>query len=159
MKRLIAIALVVALVVTALSVAVPVFAKGGGKGPAGGNRVVFSADFTDLTSVVPGWDEFKCGKVRVRENGELKIVIRGAPAGRTYQVLLGSAVPDGTYAYDFLGVMTEYNNGRYKFETTLSSPPFAPLIASASFVIFDEDRPFPDPPQFTTGFALPSTPP
>ena len=155
MKRLIAIALVVALVVTAIAASIPAFAAhGGGKGPHCGKQAVFESDFISIP--VPGNDEFTGGVVRVRESGDVSVVIRGAPAGRTYEVSIGFADPDGTHVYELLGVMTEHKNGKYSFETTLSSPPFPPVISGPMFVIFDQDRPFPNPPQFTTGFYLTS---
>jgi hypothetical protein len=80
-KRLIAIAMVLALAVTALAVAIPAFADPGGHGG------IFESDF--IAVPVTGYDTFSDGEIRVKEGGDLKLEIKGAPAGRTYEVMMG----------------------------------------------------------------------
>jgi hypothetical protein len=149
-KKLIAIALVVALVVTAIAVAIPTFAS------PNGDQVVFESDF--IAVPMPGYDTFTDSEVRVLEGGDLKVEIDGAPAGRIYNVMMGCTLPINVRQYFPLGVMTEEDSGDYKLEMTLSSssPPFLTIISAPDFVIYRSDLPPPyNPPQFTTGFYLP----
>jgi hypothetical protein len=144
-KRLIAIALVVALVITAIAVTIPVFAD------PGGNRVVFESDFFDNPDEA---DTFTGGDVCVRASGDIKVEIKGAPAGKGYfVVLVFGQCPDLVPVW--LGDMTEYNNGRYKLETSLSCgpaiPPIPPIINAPCFLILDSDQTV----QFVGGFYLP----
>lgn len=154
MKKLIAIALVVALVITALAVAIPVGAAPGGvKGPPGGNKAVFESDIIDI----PGNDELTGGgEVCVRSNGDVKVEITGAPLDKTYLVVL--AYGEHCSLASFLGSMTEYDDGEYKLETSLSSAiPELPLtltVGGPVFVILDSE----EAPQFVSGFSYTPTP-
>ena len=149
MKRLIAIALVVALAVTALAVAIPV----GAQGPPGGNKAVFESDIIDIPEVDGMYtDELTGGEVYVRENGDVKVEITGATAGKTYFVVIQYG-PAYDPIFSFLGFMTEYDDGEYKLETSLFSadPELLPIVGAPVFVIIDSE----EEPQFANGFYMP----
>ena len=147
MKRLIAIALVVALAVTAIAVAIPAFAA------PGGSPVVYE---TRMINAIEGSDNYldECGEVRVKANGDVKMEIEGAPAGQPYGVVIYHGDPFGP-TFQFLGPMTEYDDGEYKFEGSLTSafpPPAPPLVALTGFCVVDTTEPPGSLPYFIDGF-------
>ena len=139
MKRLIAIALVVALAVTALAVAIPVFAT------PDGNPVVYENNILDIPDFP---DELTGGESCVRANGDVKVEITGANVGRDYGVWF-SYGPEFDTRFSFLGFMTEYDDGDYKLETNLSNgnPEVPPNPFFPRFFITRWDGP-----QFADGF-------
>ena len=151
MKKLIAVALAVALVITLFAVIAPVGAQ------PGGVRSVFESDIIIATG---GDYSFIEGKVDVRGNGTVEVKIEGVyPTGDTFIVVMNYGVPDGEFQprefWALLGTITIDADGYGVLNTTI--PPDNKFVGTPDFVIATTS---PLKPQFVDGFENPLwTPP
>ena len=123
MKRLIAIAVTVVMVITAFAMVGPVSA-----GPPD-NPAVFEA-----TIVPTPWSDQSLpkGEVYVRADGSVKVEIEGALINTPYDVYLGRLVltdpPSWTWEWILLGTFTTDDDGEGDFFTTISGTWAAPVL-------------------------------
>ena len=121
MKKLMAIALAVALVITLFAVVGPVAAQ------PDGSRAVFESDIVPTPYAT---DTLDSGKVEVKQDGSVEIKIEGAALNRTYSVFLGQT---GTpylnpLTWTLIGTITTDGNGNGKLETSITGPTITPVF-------------------------------
>ena len=144
MKKLIAIAVTVVLVIAAFGMAMPTSAE---------PNIVYE------TNIVPGpWpanevDPLDKGQVKVCSDGMVEIEIEGAVPSRTYTVGIGHWIGGSTVSWSFPGTLTTDEDGEGSYTGTLPSgtyrllfalnyPPYATLYGHANV--------------FISGFEIPS---